>query len=67
MHKEEGRVCVQIACIPFFFLGCLPEIYFCVGRPELFPIFYSSKLLFFSFKILSFSPKHKLHLLDPPV
>ena len=26
-----------------------------------------SKQLSFSFKILSFSSKHKLHLLDPPV
>ena len=68
MLKEEtwARGCLN-SMHSFLCLGFLPKIYFCVGRPKLFPIFYLSKQLFFSFKILIFSSTHKLHLLDPPV
>ena len=47
-------------------LGCLPEIYFLCLQVETISDILLSKQLFFSFKILSFFSKQKLHLLDPP-
>ena len=51
LKEETWGCCHQNSMHSFLCLGFLPEIYFCVDRP----------------KLLSFSSKHKLHLLDPPV
>ncbi len=46
-------------------MGCLNFFYDCMSK--LFLIFFSKFCLFLSFKVQSFSSKHKLHLFDPPL
>ena len=68
MLKEETWGCCHLNSMhSFLCLGFLPGIYFCVGRPKIIFDLLFSKQLSFSFKILSFSSKHKLHILDPRV
>ena len=63
-YAQGGNVGV-LSLHSFLYLGFLPEIYFCVGKLH----FRSSveQAIVFLFKILSFSSKHKLHLLHSPV
>ena len=40
MLKDETWACgCSNSMHSFLCLGCLPEIYFCIGRPKLLPIF----------------------------
>ena len=64
--NKRGRVAVQIACIPFF-VRCFTWNLFLWWQAETISDLLLSKYLLFSFKILSFFSKDKLHLFDPPV
>ena len=66
--RKRGHVGVKQCMHSFHSLYCLLSVFFNDYMSKLFPIFFFSKFcLFLSFKIQSFSSKHKLHLFDPPV
>ena len=64
--NKRGRVGVQIPCIPFFVRWFTWNL-FLLLQAETISDLLLSKYLLFSFKMLSFPSKHKLHLFDPPV
>ena len=65
-NNKRGRVGVQIARIPFF-VRCFTWNLFLWWQAETICDPLLSKYLLFSFKILSVSSKHKLHLFHPPL
>ncbi len=65
--RKRGRVGVKQCMHSFHSLDCLLSVFSGDYMSKLFPIFFSKFCLFLSFKIQSFSSKHKLHLFDPPV
>ena len=66
--RKRGRVGVKQCMHSFHSLDCLLSVFFDDYMSKLFPIFYLANFVcFLSFKIQSFSSKHKLHLFDPPV
>ena len=64
--NKRGRMGVQIPCIPFFVRWFTCNLFLC-WQAETLSDLLLSKYLLFSFKIMSFSSKHKLHLFYPPV
>ncbi len=67
--RKRGRVGVKQCMHSFHSFDCVLSVFFFDDyMSKLFPIFYLAKFcLFLSFKIQSFSSKHKLHLFYPPV
>ncbi len=62
--RKRGRVGVKQCMHSFHSLDCLLSVFFDDNMSKLFPIFYLANFrLFLSFKIQSFSSKHKLHKL----
>ena len=64
--NKRGCVGVHIPCIPFFVRWFTWNL-FLRWLAETISDLLLSKYLLFSFKMLSFSSKHKLHLFYPPV
>ncbi len=66
--RKRGRVGVKQCMHSFHSLDCLLSVFFDDYMSKTISDFLFSKFcLFLSFKIQSFSSKHKLHLFDPPV
>ncbi len=66
--RKRGHVGVKQCLHSFHSLDCLLSVFVDDYMSKLFLDFLFSKFcLFLSFKIQSFSFKHKLHLFDPPV
>ncbi len=63
--RKRGRVGVKQFMHSFHSLDCLLSVFLHVETISDF--LFSKFCLFLSFKIQSFSSKHKLHLFDPPV